>query len=85
VDLPRPAGTLNEWADAVVYVSLQYANVSQLDGDDWKAWGHVFFNSPQLGNLHPPDPYAFDTWQEWGERLVDALSSGRGSPSKMAP
>jgi len=81
MDLPKPSGTLNEWADAVLYVAAQYANVAQLDGDDWRTWGSTFFNSPQLGNLHPPDPYAFDSWQEWGERLVDALGPARGSQS----
>lgn len=85
MDLPKPFGALREWSDAVVYAASQYANISQLEGDDWQAWGTVFFNSPQLGNLHPPDPYAFGSWQEWGEKLSDALGSSRGSQSRAAP
>lgn len=84
MQLPDPSGMeLNDWADAVVYVTSQYADVSPLYGDDWQSWGMFFFNSPQLGNVHAPDPYGFTDWREWASRLAESLLNARGSASTL--
>jgi hypothetical protein len=86
MQFPDPAGMeLQEWADATTYITSQYANIPFLSGPDWRAWGVSFFNSPQLGSLHPPNPYDSSTWQEWGTRLAESLLNARESQSRVAP
>jgi hypothetical protein len=83
MQLPDPAGMeLQEWADATTYITSQYANIPFLSGPDWQAWGVSFFNSPQLGNIHPADPYGFSDWRDWGRCLGQSLLNARGSQSR---
>ena len=39
------------------------------DPEQWQAWATSIFGEPDVSGQDSPDPYAFDTWQEWGERL----------------
>lgn len=75
---------LRDWADAVVYVTSQYTDIAPLDGERWQDWGVGFFNSPQLGGLHPPDPFAFSDWRDWGVALAGTLTNARGSAPRVA-
>lgn len=82
--LPNPAtygSDLNVWADAVAMAMHQYPSMYGLVGDDWQRWGMVFFNNPSLDNLNPPNPYHFTRWQDWGQRLADALNAAPDAPT----
>lgn len=76
---------LHAWANGVCLQLAQYSTISNLNGDDWRAWGMMFFNNPVLDALNPPNPYAFDDWREWGSHLGNTLSNARGSQSKLVP
>ncbi len=70
---------LRDWADATATVIGQYSDAYALQDEDWQRWGMLFFNSPQLGTLHPPNPYEYTTWQDWGIKLAESLMNARGS------
>jgi len=74
---------LQAWAHGVCSQLTNYSTVSNLTGEDWRAWGMMFFNNPVLDALSPPNPYQFDDWREWGERLGESLSNARGSQSTL--
>lgn len=76
--------TLDNWAQAVMYVMIQYSNLQILEYDDWKSWGMNFVNDPYLSTLNPPDPYFFDDWRSWGEKLIIALRSAPEAPPNVA-
>jgi hypothetical protein len=85
MQIPDPTNMeLRNWADAVIYVTSQYTNMAPLDGEQWQDWGVTFFNNPQLGALHPPNPYAFTDWKEWAVALTQALANARGSAPRVA-
>lgn len=67
------------WTDAVNYTIGQYTNVSEMQGTDWQAWGCIFYNSPSLGALNPPNPYDFDDWITWGQQLALSLQNASGA------
>lgn len=52
-----------------------YTSITPLTGDDWKDWGMFFFNNPQLAALGPPNPFDFNDWVDWAERLTDTLNN----------
>lgn len=65
---------LSHWADAMVQNVDKYGNLGRLMGDDWKMFGLNMMTLPALSGSVVPDPYAFDTWQEWVSRLNENLS-----------
>lgn len=84
MQIPDPNGSdLQTWANGVSYALSQYSTISNLSDGDWRAWGMMFFNNPVLDALTPPNPYAFDDWRQWGERLSESLSHARGSQSQV--
>jgi hypothetical protein len=72
ITLPKFIG-LVEWSDIVVSELSQYGTFNRLtDEKDWKNWAAQFMMSSGLqGKI--PQPYAFDDWQEWAERLCQTL------------
>jgi len=60
-----------EWADRMVLLlEIDVDNMPRLDDpEQWQAWATSIFGEPDVSGQDSPDPYAFDTWQEWGERL----------------
>lgn len=82
--LPGPDGmSLEEWAAAVVAVARLYG-IGGLGDGNWQLWGEQFFLSPQLGSLHPTNPYQFEDWRDWGRSLVNSLLTARGAPGPGA-
>jgi hypothetical protein len=71
--------SLEDWANGTIGAMHQYVNVREMTGDDWQSWGMLFFSSPQLGILAPPNPYEFTSWVDWAERLQDALRGASGA------
>ena len=65
------------WADRMSY--LIQADVPQfwiwqpaLDNpDDWREWAMCVVGGQDRLGQDSPDPYQFDTWQEWAERLFE--------------
>jgi len=70
-----PAGMeLMDWSSQVVIDLDAFGSFGRLqDPDQWQDWGMQFLNNTTIaGNL--PNPYGFNNWKEWAERLVGALS-----------
>jgi len=41
------------------------------DPSQWREWAMCLVGAQDLLGQDSPDPYAFETWQEWAERLFD--------------
>ena len=64
---------LTEWADIVVSELSQFGTFNRLtDEAKWQDWAAQFAANPTLQN-RIPQPYGFDNWQEWAERLCQTL------------
>ena len=72
--------SLDDWVQAAMYTMTNYSNLATMINEDWKQWGTQFLEDPYLSSLNPPDPYGFDKWQDWADRLVLALNSAPDSP-----
>lgn len=73
--ITRPQGMrLIDWADCVVQDLEAYGTVGKLlSENEWQNWGVQFLNNTTLGrNL--PNPYNFNTWREWAERMCEVLA-----------
>ncbi len=63
------------WADRMSY--LIQADVPQFliaqpvlgDPDEWREWAMCVTGGQDPLGQDSPNPYEFDTWQEWAERL----------------
>lgn len=76
MQIPYPRGMeLQDWADGAMSALSNYTSITQLTDGDWQNWGMFFFNNPQLTILGPPNPFEFDNWVDWAERLTDALNN----------
>lgn len=76
MQIPYPHGLgLIEWADAAMSALTNYTSITPLVDADWQSWGMFFFNNPQLALLGPPNPYEYQEWEPWAERLADALNN----------
>jgi len=60
--------TLKQWADAVI-IDLNSKNI--LVGD-WQKWAEQFNLELETYNL--PNPYMFDDWNLWAERLCGEIN-----------
>lgn len=80
--LPTPGSDFQEWAEEVTLALLQY-DVPQPSGD-WRSWGAHLCGSPQIGALHPAQPYAFNDWHDWARALQSSLLGLRGAPGPGA-
>jgi hypothetical protein len=86
MQIPNPEGMeLAEWANGTAYALGQYTSIMQFfDTTDWREWGVQFYNSPKLGLHDPPNPYEFDNWRLWAERLQGALGNVSGNPKSRS-
>ena len=72
--IARPTGmALQDWASQVALDLDAYGAISKLMDDDWQNWGVQLLNNATLGH-NIPNPYQFDTWTEWAERLCGVLA-----------
>lgn len=85
--IPDPstyADDLQSWANSVVSAFNLYPSIMPLEhGMEWQLWGLVFFNDPDLGVYNPPNPFNYETWQEWGTQLCAAFDGAPDGP--LAP
>lgn len=73
--IPNPVGmTLQQWADAVVLPLDSFDNMGTLKGPDWQAWGARILAPVTLSGFNLPNPYAFDDWKLWAQRLCGELT-----------
>lgn len=64
-----------QWADFMVPNLEKYGNLGRLDDEgEWQEWGAHLMLLPGLSGSIVPDPYAFDDWRKWVERLNENLS-----------
>lgn len=66
--------TLSDWADQTMLDLDYYGILGHLDDESkWQDWAMQFLNNTSLGrNL--PNPYQFDDWREWAERMCGSLA-----------
>lgn len=64
---------LPDWADCIL-LDIPLGGIGRLmDENTWQDWAVQFLNNPSLpGAL--PNPYKFETWNAWAERLCDDLA-----------
>jgi len=65
--------TLPDWTAQVGMDLDRYGSVEVLRNDDWKEWGARLIASIDIGR-NIPNPYHFDNWVDWAERVCGALS-----------
>lgn len=72
--ITRPSGMMmRDWADQIVLDLDSYGSFGKLNDENWQDWGVQFLNNSTLGkNL--PNPYAYENWAEWAERLCQILT-----------
>lgn len=72
--ITRPTGmALTDWADQVVLDLSVYGPIAKLKDEAlWQDWGTQLFVLRGLPQLIP-QPYGYDNWLEWAERLCQTL------------
>ncbi len=70
--IARPYGlNLHDWADSL---ALDLVGVGRLVDDDWKTWAtRQLIDNPNVDD-NIPNPYEFDNWQDWAERVCLILA-----------
>ena len=74
LNITAPSGmTLADWADCIL-LDLPLGGIGRLVNEaNWQDWAIQLLNNPSLpANL--PNPYGFNTWTDWAERLCNDLS-----------
>lgn len=67
--------TLREWVDFMTPNLEQYGNLARLDDEkEWRAWAATLLNLPAFSGSIVPNPYHFDDWQTWVQRLNENLA-----------
>lgn len=76
--LPTPGSDFLSWGTQVADALVQY-EVPQPTAD-WRSWGAALCGNPQVGALHPAQPYSFNDWRDWARALQSSLMGLRGAP-----
>lgn len=67
---------LPDWADCAV-MDARVGGVSSLTQEDkWQEWGAQFLSAISAAGVARgvvPDPYQFDDWRAWADRLCEIL------------
>ena len=64
--------SMSDWTDQVCLDLDKYGVVGKLLDEDWQSWAIQLSNNVSIGNT-VPNPYQFDDWQIWGQRLCEVL------------
>jgi len=65
--------SLNDWADQIILDLDAYGSFGRLDDvTQWQNWAVQFLNNTDIGK-NPPNPFQYDNWQDWAERLCQCL------------
>ena len=69
---------LRDWSDAIVLtVSTAWSLGRLTDEDDWQGWAVGIVRASPLTQSALPDPYQFDDWKDWAQRVYPMLE-GQG-------
>lgn len=64
-----------EWTSAMTPALERFGNLARIDReDDWRHWGLVLLNNAGTSGNIVPNPYLFDDWRTWAQRLCANLS-----------
>jgi len=64
---------LTDWADCLL-LDIPLGGIGRLmDEKSWQDWAIQLLNNPSLPSTLP-NPYKFETWTAWAERLCDDLA-----------
>lgn len=67
--------TAQQWTDFMTPNLEQFGNIGRLGREEeWRLWGAQLLNVPALSGNIVPDPYLFDDWRTWAQRLCANLS-----------
>lgn len=68
---PRGFETVTQWADFMVPLFEQTSeNFPRLDDpEEWQQWAATVFGDVDPIGQDAPDPYTYDNWREWAQRL----------------
>jgi hypothetical protein len=75
----NPVGmTLLQWADAVILAGGDAWSFGKLtDESAWQDWAAGFVRATPFTQRTVPNPYQFDDWREWAQRVYPMLE-GQG-------
>lgn len=64
-----------EWTEhtALLLAKLSVTAPRLLEPSDWRNWGWVLMQAPQLQKYHIPDPGRFQEWRAWADRFNQAV------------
>jgi len=66
--------TLSDWADQIVLDLDKYGPLIRLDDPEkWQDWAIQFCVISGLSQKNTPNPYQYDDWQKWAERMVQVF------------
>lgn len=67
--------SVQEWADNMVPALEQFGNLGRLwSEDEWRNWAAQLLNLPALSGSIVPDPYDYEDWRMWAQRLNQNLA-----------
>lgn len=62
---------LRDWADQICLDLDNFGPLSRLDDETkWQEWGLQFCVISGLSQKNIPNPYTYENWKDWAERLV---------------
>lgn len=71
---PRGMPDVIAWADATILTLSDSWAFGRLDDpDQWRDWATAFVRASPFAQQNPPDPYAFDDWRLFAERVYSYL------------
>lgn len=66
--------TFVEWASQSVLEYESFGYLPRPDNElEWRPWAAAVVLLPRIVEKDPPLPIAYPTWQEWAQRLNEAL------------
>ena len=67
---PTPDMSITEWADQMIFLVGSDTAYERLDNPEmWQIWAMNFVGEPDQTGQDAPDPFQFDDWREWAQRL----------------
>lgn len=67
---PTQDMTVIEWADQMAFFIGSVTPYERLDDPEkWQDWAAKYIGEPTELGQEMPNPYQFDDWREWAERL----------------
>ena len=66
--------TLTDWADSVILASSDAWSFGKLEDEArWQDWAIGFVRASPFTQQAIPDPYLFEDWRDWAERVYPML------------